>query len=506
MSTPNNNRSSVRREQVQGEDPLFEAMRAPSSSPMPNTTSETAYLNTPPPPLVSPAPPNSIAGSQSVTPVPPYPHRHTVVIDSVETQADNILKNCVLPIERQKGILLKAIDVPASLEGLEQLRRCCSWQDVFKLSLQLTSESQGQSLSDFDRHAILCIRFESLFRTKLFDDLQSELMKEIATLGSKDIINDFEQDRLIAYKLLLSEARLMSGQGMTALESLLGLSHSLATSSQAIFNNDGTIEEKRTIWKAYFWSITTQCQIINAQVRLRQWRRASIELKKLEAVIHEAAQSSLFEQEKVDLCYAKVVVGTRLIRLLLQMGDKNSARAQLESISQSLANFPSLTGDVYLQQILMSCQGLLSFAEDNYESAAEIFAHLLETEKSREQYNSQFFTWSEPEPDILTVGMAFKRALCEAKDEGLLSSAVNNLSLSLLHLKQNRSAIEKLEQLIGLDPPAYMTDAVVFNLCTLYDLSYSPEISQQKKKVLQRIALRFGLIDPVLHWRSFRAN
>ena len=47
---------------------------------------------------------------------------------------------------------------------------------------------------------------------------------------------------------------------------------------------------------------------------------------------------------------------------------------------------------------------------------------------------------------------------------------------------------------------------VVFNLCTLYDLSCSPEISVMKKKVLQQFAGVYHMEDPVLHWRSFRLN
>lgn len=95
---------------------------------------------------------------------------------------------------------------------------------------------------------------------------------------------------------------------------------------------------------------------------------------------------------------------------------------------------------------------------------------------------------------------------CQSKDESLLCTAVNNYSICSLHLKQNLSAIEKIENLISEDPVKLMTDSVVFNLCTMYDLSYSPEISTNKKKLLQKIAGKYNINDPILHWRSFRLS
>jgi hypothetical protein len=89
---------------------------------------------------------------------------------------------------------------------------------------------------------------------------------------------------------------------------------------------------------------------------------------------------------------------------------------------------------------------------------------------------------------------------------GNLAVAVNNLAICSLYVKQIRQAITRLEQLILQDPARYMIDPVVFNLCTLYDLSYAPETSATKKKLLQRVASEYHMDDPILHWRSFRLN
>lgn len=155
---------------------------------------------------------------------------------------------------------------------------------------------------------------------------------------------------------------------------------------------------------------------------------------------------------------------------------------------------------------LLLVQGLLQFAEELYETAAETFSHLLDAERMREAHSSRGFLLLPKEGADFTRGCASRLALTESRDESLLSAGVNNLCLCLLHLKQNHTAIARLEALIGENPPRFMSEAVVFNLCTMYDLSYSPDASQQKKKVLQKVATRFGLVDPVLHWRSFRAT
>lgn len=91
-------------------------------------------------------------------------------------------------------------------------------------------------------------------------------------------------------------------------------------------------------------------------------------------------------------------------------------------------------------------------------------------------------------------------------EELILGSAVNNYSICALYLKRINQAIAQLESLIAINPPLYMIDPVVFNLCTLYDLSYAPDVSTTKKKSLQKVAIEFHIDDPILHWKSFRLN
>lgn len=86
--------------------------------------------------------------------------------------------------------------------------------------------------------------------------------------------------------------------------------------------------------------------------------------------------------------------------------------------------------------------------------------------------------------------------------DSLMNIAVNNYAVCSVFLKKVNIAMRKLECVIQNSPVQNMNDAVVFNLCTLYDLSFSPDISTNKKKVLQHIASMYSI--EAINWRSFR--
>lgn len=91
-------------------------------------------------------------------------------------------------------------------------------------------------------------------------------------------------------------------------------------------------------------------------------------------------------------------------------------------------------------------------------------------------------------------------------DESVFSAAINNYAICALYLRKIRVAIDKLENLIKNDPLCNLIDPIVFNLCTLYDLSCSPDVSIMKKTMLQKLSTKYHVDDPLLHWRSFRLN
>ena len=130
-----------------------------------------------------------------------------------------------------------------------------------------------------------------------------------------------------------------------------------------------------------------------------------------------------------------------------------------------------------------------------FDEALNCFQNVID---SRQSLEPNFVSFS-PELSIFHV-------LYRAKDECILAVAVNNYSVCCLHLKRNLAAVSSMEKLIAEDPVRFLSDSMVFNLCTMYDLSFSTEVSTSKKKALQKLAVRFGINEPLLHWRSFRLN
>ena len=90
------------------------------------------------------------------------------------------------------------------------------------------------------------------------------------------------------------------------------------------------------------------------------------------------------------------------------------------------------------------------------------------------------------------------------QEDGNLAMAINNYAVCALFLKKIDIAMKKLEAFIQDNPAQNLSDPVIFNLCTIYDLSFAPEISTNKKKTLQRIAAAYSIDG--LNWRSFRLN
>lgn len=154
-----------------------------------------------------------------------------------------------------------------------------------------------------------------------------------------------------------------------------------------------------------------------------------------------------------------------------------------------------------------------------FEQALDLFTTIVDTEGAKaESTDSDLNSLSvlpqaAPTAATASVDAAIAAALSvhsqqlrHSTEHSNLAIAVNNLSICCLYVKQIRSAIQRLEQLILQNPARHLTDPVVFNLCTLYDLSYAPDTSATKKKIMQRVASEYHVDDPILHWKSFRLS
>jgi tetratricopeptide (TPR) repeat protein len=137
-------------------------------------------------------------------------------------------------------------------------------------------------------------------------------------------------------------------------------------------------------------------------------------------------------------------------------------------------------------------EGLLLFAGQQYAEAAECFHNALDQQRrldpivlsgADQSHPTGCPTWK----DLASPTLGFDA------EPSLTVECLNNLSLCHLYSGNMHLAVQELEGLIREDPCLYLTEAVVFNLCTLYELGLDGEECARKKQLLQRVAKRFHL-------------
>jgi hypothetical protein len=134
-------------------------------------------------------------------------------------------------------------------------------------------------------------------------------------------------------------------------------------------------------------------------------------------------------------------------------------------------------------QILIN-EGLLHFAHVDYDLAEQKFKKAIEQQRLKERRGM----------GRISRRFLLSDALMNSEDD-LLVSCTNNLALCALYTCRMREAVSILESLIRENPTEYLTDCLVFNLCTLYELGHDNATSEKRKKILQSIAIRFTLHD-----------
>jgi hypothetical protein len=93
--------------------------------------------------------------------------------------------------------------------------------------------------------------------------------------------------------------------------------------------------------------------------------------------------------------------------------------------------------------------------------------------------------------------------ICQLEDP-IFPSAANNYAVCAMHLGQVKTAVALLESIVQQNPFEHLVDPIVFNLCTMYDISYSANVSEVKKKCLRAVADRYCIKDTELSAKSFR--
>lgn len=380
---------------------------------------------------------------------------------------------------------------------LESLVNVANWSAVMNVARTIFERCQ---IWDAEKDMALAYRCEALFRMRLYDDLISELgaILPIVEKQLEEKIDEVVVDRVASLRLLLAEVKLLSGQSSDAFEAYADIESWLSELSP----------EMSTL--AQFWSWHVSCHICNAHIRLRNWKSALRLLRSLFLRL-EVVDNETSPEEQADIASAQVILLCRIAKLLLQIGAVKAASAQADLASQLMATKPALTvldRFAFLQTQTLLLQGLLHFSEERFDVALDVFNTVIGTEKvrmaSKEGHterglrgNWQSSSWR-----------ALRLVLWRQLDDAALSSAVNNYAICCLYLKRVGTAILRLEELVATDPIVFFTDPIVFNLCTMYDLCFAPDVATNKKKALQKVAARYHINDSSgsLHWRSFRLN
>jgi hypothetical protein len=157
---------------------------------------------------------------------------------------------------------------------------------------------------------------------------------------------------------------------------------------------------------------------------------------------------------------------SRAFRICIQMGNLVDA----ERFHQIVKKFCC---DVDNHPIVLIQEGLLLFSRKRYQAALEMFSNTAKLDLD--------FTLAS---SLLAAGIVF---------DDLIVAAANNMVVSALHCCEVRLGVNCVEALIQKDPSRFMSDSIIFNLCTLYDLAFNSGYSIRKKKMLQVLAKLYHL-------------
>jgi tetratricopeptide (TPR) repeat protein len=241
------------------------------------------------------------------------------------------------------------------------------------------------------------------------------------------------------------------------------------------------------------WWRRITMSIVNVAVRTSNWRIALANLDDLR-------QRNNFTSPFQKLGY-EIELLSRIGKIFLQMGNLDEGAAYMGFAEIADRERMSLGKEKGMSDIEVSPRvrlnsGLLAFAQNKFFAAAECFQGVIEFERQR-QGNKKFTL----EHDSLSQHSASSDDLLSTVfcgldiEENIMIEAVNNYSICAMYMCDLQLAVSTLESLICEDPAANMSEVVVFNLCTMYELTCDNEVTNRRKRVLQKVAARFCLHD-----------
>lgn len=192
-------------------------------------------------------------------------------------------------------------------DGLVALAQSFFWPAVLKLSGQLLEQ---ESTPDHLLCNITRLRFEALYRMKLYDELANEVTA-ILQDEEKKIAGDADPQNInynvvVSMRLLLNDIKLMTGRSEEAVEQLNAMKAWLES-----------VQPATSV--VLFWLWQVKCHIVNGYIRLRNWRSASLELNGMLNELQRRHTACTSAEDRTHLLKAQITLLTRLARMLFQV-------------------------------------------------------------------------------------------------------------------------------------------------------------------------------------------
>lgn len=254
------------------------------------------------------------------------------IFGSVENLTRDFLQECTLsPIDPSS--------VPRNLNGMKKLAKHNIWRTVFDISESLSTDLSKRAFEFLDTESIFTIslRYESLFRLKMFDELSSELGKALSQIShlqdesGPDLTLNIQRDYIrVALTILFAETQFMIGHGNEALAQLYVLR--LTQERAGVQSTEGRK-----------WIMKLGLSVVNMLLRQHQWTNAISELKELFCTFKKTES----EDSSSHRCCYEVLLLCKLARVMLHVGAVADGEHYLEMAHQTMQRSLA-TGDLAL--------------------------------------------------------------------------------------------------------------------------------------------------------------
>jgi hypothetical protein len=364
---------------------------------------------------------------------------------------------------------------------------------------------------------------------------------KIETLSQSDV--PLLSSSLIAFRLLLAEVYVNIGRGDESLKKMSILYDELkdlyclirkynirSCEKQGIPHTTNGQEYSKQLFTIYKWQWSIRHSMVNVCVKIRQ---LPLVLKHYLAMLMDiqcmrrdeeglcadgyshggpispdnagqvAIDKESVKEYNLSISKAIIVVLCRLSRSLLQNSALRASIAYCDKAIEALQENDLSDSDDIVTYLVRLTRALALYGMNEFQDAMNIFDDVIlkatSSDTSQEVVESSSEALHKREGEVV-----WPLDFLVKVDPNLTAMAVNDYAVCALHMKGVSSSMDKLETLIQSNPGKHMTDPVVFNLCTLYELTCSTEESRNKKMTLRNVAQKYHLQDPVLNEKSYR--